>query len=188
MLVQVMHLHYSIWISIMNKIVLFFFTLLIFPRLSMSDRITININANVIEKSCTISKSLSNLTITLGTNDLRDKKIGVPFGETPFTISLEDCPTNISTAYIKFTGESDLVMSNLLKNNNNTNEGAKSISIGLYDVNKKNIDIKNNKTSLNINHNENNNTFHFFAYYIKTSQNSSPGKITSIVDFEIFYD
>ena len=81
----------------------------------MSDRITININANVIEKSCTISKSLSNLTITLGTNDLRDKKIGVPFGETPFTISLEDCPTNISTAYIKFTGESDLVMSNLLK-------------------------------------------------------------------------
>ncbi|MDH2371870.1 fimbrial protein [Providencia rettgeri] len=172
----------------MNKTVLFFFTLFIFPRLGMSDRVTININTNVIEKSCTISKNSSNLTITLGSNDLRDKKVGIPFGETPFTISLEDCPANISTAYVKFTGESDEIMSNLLKNNNNTNQGAKSVSIGIYDVNKNNIDIKKNKISLNISHDKIYNTFDFFAYYIKTSQDSSPGKITSIVDFEISYD
>lgn len=172
----------------MNKIIVFFFMFLIFPRLSMSDRATININTNVIEKSCTISKSSSNLTITLATNDLRGKKVGIPFGETPFTISLEDCPTNISTAYIKFTGESDPIMNNLLKNNVNTNEGAKSVSVGIYDFHKKNIDINNNKMSLNIKPNETYNIFYFFAYYIKTSDNSSPGKIISTVNFEISYD
>lgn len=172
----------------MNKIFFVFALLLIYPRLGFSERMTININSNVIERSCTVSKSSSNFTIGLESGDLRNRKVGVPFIEEPFSISIENCSKNTSFAYIKFTGISDEIMDNLLKNNNKTEQGAKAVTIGLYDINKKNIDIKNNRIILNINHSQMYNTFDFFASYVKTSENALPGKITSIVDFEISYD
>lgn len=173
----------------MNKTILSLFFLFMFiSKISYSNQVTINISAKVIERSCTISSGSSDFSITLDTGDLRGKEIGTPFTETPFSISLEECPDNLSSAHIKFTGESDLVMSNLLINSNKTDAGAKGIAIGLYDTNNKNIDIQSNSNSLVIDHKLQNNIFKFYAYYVKTSNNYSAGKITSVANFELSYD
>ncbi|EKT56049.1 fimbrial protein [Providencia burhodogranariea] len=173
----------------MNKVIINLFFLLIFiSNVSYSERVKINISANVIERSCTISSSSSNFSVKLDTGDLRGKKIGMPFTETPFSISLESCPDNLSSAHIKFTGESDLVMNNLLANLNETDSGAKGIAIGLYDSNNSNINIQNNLNSITIDHNLQSNIFKFYAYYVKTSDKYSAGKIISIANFELTYD
>lgn len=187
-----MRLQSLIWISIMNKILLFLLGLLItLPEKSLSESITININANVMERSCTILNDSLNSTVDLQSRDLRqgNTEVGVPFAGTPFSISLIDCPSNISTAHIKFSGESDSTMDHLLKNRlNEADVAAQAIALGLYDADMKNIDIKNNNEILNIDHGLATNSFNFYVYYVKTSDSPQAGKIISVADFEVTYD
>jgi len=172
----------------MNKLSILIIILMALPTVSFSEEVTININASVIERSCTLSNDSLNATIDLQTGDLRGSKMGVPFSGTAFSISLTDCPENIATAKITFTGESDNVMSNLLKNINGTDAAAKGVALGLYDTDNKNIDINNNKKTLTIDHALSTNTFKFFAYYVKVNNTSSAGKVLSVADFELAYD
>lgn len=173
----------------MNKLSLFFSGLLmIFPTVSFSEKVTININANVIERSCTISNDSLKLTVELQPGDLKGKKIGTPFAGTPFSISLVDCPANLSSAHLTFSGESDTTMGNLLKNTNETDAAAKGVALGLYDTDNNNLDIKNNKKTITLNHSLDKNTFNFLAYYVKTDNKPGAGNITSIADFELAYD
>lgn len=173
----------------MNRFSLSLASLLIaLPMISFSEQVTININASVIERSCTISNDSLHATINLQTGDLKGSKNGVPFAGTPFSISLIDCPANIATAHITFTGESDKTMSNLLKNIDETDDAAQGVALGIYDSEHNNVDIKNNNTSLKIDHATSTNNFNFFAYYVKVNDHPSAGKITSVADFEISYD
>ncbi|MEX5927446.1 fimbrial protein [Providencia hangzhouensis] len=87
-----------------------------------------------------------------------------------------------------FTGVNDTIMTNLLKNLDETDAGASNIAIGIYDNNKKIIDISNNKTTLKIDHNLVNNIFNFYSSYIKTGNTSSAGKVLCIANFELSYD
>lgn len=179
-----------IWISIMNKylpsLLVFFMTL---SGLAFSDRATINISTNVVERSCTIDNESQNLIVDLQSGDLREDNIGVgvPFAGTSFSIKLVDCPANLSAAHIKFSGESDIVMANLLKNIDSTVQAAQGIALGLYNSND-NIDIRSNQITLTLDHNLAINTFKFFAYYIKTGNTTSPGKVVGVANFEVAYD
>lgn len=179
---------YFFWIFIMNKIIGFLIISLLLPRVVFSEQIKININANVMERSCTVSNDTASLLVGLNPNDLNGKLVGIPFTETPFSIVLENCPKNINSAHIIFTGVNDTIMTNLLKNLDETDAGASNIAIGIYDNNKKIIDISNNKTTLKIDHNLVNNIFNFYASYIKTSNTSSAGKVLCIANFELSYD
>lgn len=172
----------------MNKILLIVCLLPLLFKESFSETITININGNVVERSCTISNSSQNQVINLYSGDLRNSELGVPFTGKLFSIILEDCPINIISAHLKFTGESDNEMKNLLKNTNESDSGAKGVAIGLYDINRKNIDITNNSEFLKIDHSEDQNTFNFYAYYVKTNETSKAGKLISIINFELSYD
>ena len=184
-----MHLQSFIWIFTMNKILLFSLSLLMaLPRVSFSERVTININASVLERSCTIVNESLSLTINLQGGDLRQSRIGVPFAGTSFSIKLNDCPENISSAYITFTGESDTTMDNLLRNIDKTEMSAQGVALGLYDSDNNNIDIKNNKEILNIEHDLATQIFNFSAYYVKTNDSAVAGKILSVIDFELAYD
>lgn len=173
----------------MNKFLLFSLSvLMVLPGVSFSERVTININASVLERSCTIVNESLNLNVDLQGGDLRQSRIGIPFAGTPFSIKLTDCPENLSSANITFTGESDLTMGHLLKNIDKTENAAQGVALGLYDANINNIDIQNNKETLNIDHDQTTQTFKFFAYYVKTNDVSTAGKIISVVDFELAYD
>lgn len=188
-LVLAMHRQSFTWIFFMNKFSLFsLIILLMSPTLCLSERVTININATVIERSCTISNESLNLSIALQSGDLRQSRIGVPFAGTPFSISLIDCPANIGSAQITFSGESDTTMNNLLKNRLDDDSAAQGVALGLYDTEKNVIDIKNNAETIRINHDQAVNTFNFLAYYVKTNEMATPGKIMSIADFELAYD
>lgn len=189
MSVPVMHLPLFIWIFIMSKMEpIFFIILLFFSELSFSERVTININASVLERTCTISNDSLNQKIELQGGDLRQSDIGVPFGKTSFSINLIDCPVNLSSAHLKFSGESDSSMSNLLKNVNGTDAAAQGVALGLYNTNNVNVDITNNEETLLINPVLTTNIFNFFIYYVRVNQTAAAGKVTAIADFEIAYD
>nr|WP_154325388.1 fimbrial protein [Pantoea sp. 201603H] len=173
----------------MNKISLLLFVLtMTVPVISFSEEVTININANVIERSCAISNDSINANVDLQVGNLKGSKIGIPFAGSAFSISLEDCPENISTAYVTFAGASDPVMGNLLKNMAETDVSANGVALGLYNLAYNNIDIRNNKEILTINHDLIKNTYGFLAYYVRVSDVFSAGKVLSIVDFELAYD
>jgi len=155
---------------------------------SFADQVKINITANVMVQTCTISTGSKDFLVSLLSGDLRNATVGVPFSATSFAINLEDCPANIKMAHVTFSAESDPVMPNLLKTASDSDSDATGIAIGLYDSDKKNIDIRNNITDFVINHDANINSLNFSAAYIKTNDNALPGKIRSFAYFEIAYD
>lgn len=155
---------------------------------SFADQIKINITANVIAKTCSISSGTNVFVVNLQQGNLRAAEIGIPFSFSPFSINLENCPSNINTAHVTFSGESDPIMPNLLKISNDTYSEAEGIAIGLYDSEKRNIDIRNNVTDFSLNSLDTKKTLNFLAAYLKTSDNASAGKVKSIASFEIAYD
>jgi len=173
----------------MNNSVIFpIIMLMILPAQSFGEKVAININANVIERSCTISESSLNKTVTLQSGDVRNSLVGIPFAGTKFSISLESCPENISSVNIVFKGESDSVMSTLLKNSSETESAAKGIALGLFDDDDKKININGNEKTLEISRVSSINTFNFFARYVRVSDVYSPGKVLSVANFELSYD
>lgn len=173
----------------MNNISFFMgMTFLFIPLVASADKITVNINATVIERSCTISNDSLSKKVDVPAADLKYSRIGVPFAGKNFTISLEDCPENLTTASIVFRGDSDGSMANLLKNIDSTDAAARGVAFGLYDKEGKNINIVQNKTTLPVDASLGTNNYEFSAKYVKISGNYSPGKIVSVVDFELSYD
>lgn len=173
----------------MNKLsLLFCISLIIFSEKGFSDRVTININARVIERSCTIESDSLNKTIDLQGGDLRQSAPGIPFGQNQFSITLVDCPANIASAHIRFSGESDPSMSGLLKNSNDTVSAAQGIALALYNAKNEAIDINNNENVLSIDHGSTSNSFDFSVYYVKVNSNAVAGKVTAVTDFEVAYD
>lgn len=152
---------------------------------SLADQVQINITANVIAKTCSISAGTKDFLVNLAPGNLRGVAVGVPFSYSPFSIDLEDCASGINTAHVSFSGESDPAMPNLLKI---ASGGASGIAIGLYDSDKKNIDIRNNITDFSINHSGTKTALNFLAAYLKTSDTASAGKVQSVASFEIAYD
>lgn len=101
----------------MNK-VSFFCLSLLFSFLSLNsyaDQVKINITAKVTETTCAISSNSTDFVVNMVNANLRGQAISVPFGKAPFSVTLDSCPENINIAHIKFMGDSDPVMSNLLK-------------------------------------------------------------------------
>lgn len=167
------------------------FTLLTLSFLSghsFADQVQINITAKVMSKTCTISTGTTDFLVNLMAGNIRDAAVGVPFSESSFVINLEDCPSNINMAHVTFSGESDPDMPNLLKTASNSDSDATGVAIGLYDKDKKNIDIRSNSTDFFINHENIINSLGFSAAYLKVNDNASPGKIKSFAYFEISYD
>ena len=155
---------------------------------SLADQTAINITAKVNSKTCTISTGTTDFVVNLKTGNLRGAMVGVPFSDASFSIDLEDCPLNITMAHVTFSAESDPAMPNLLKIISSDDSDARGIAIGLYDSDKKNIDIRNNLTDFYINHDNSINSLVFSVAYVKNNANTLSGKVKSVASFEVFYD
>ncbi|WP_272676393.1 fimbrial protein [Providencia huaxiensis] len=174
----------------MNKISILCFSLLyLFTSFfSYSDQVSINIKSKVVESTCIISSDSTDFVVNMVSTNLRGQDTNIPFGKSPFSITLDNCPNSINIANIKFIGDPDHVMPNLLKILDNNESSAKGIAIGLYDENNNIINISNNNMSYSINHDANKYTFHFSAAYVKTREDAVPGQVQAISYFDIYYD
>lgn len=153
-----------------------------------AEQITINISAKLRSSTCSLSSGSDNSVVNMTTGLLNGKNLGVPFGLTPFNIIIENCPLEINTVNVRFTGASDEKMPNLLQINSGAEGEANGVAIGLYDMNITNLDIRNNFSSFNLTHSSDINKLSFYAAYVKTSGEMSPGKVTGVTSFEISYD
>lgn len=171
----------------MNKMHLFYlFSLCSFNL--YADQTKINITAKVLKTTCSISSSSTNFIVNMKNSNLRGQPVGIPFGKAPFSITLDNCPEGINLAHVTFSGESDPVMSNLLKISDDEDTSATGIAIALYDDKENIIDISKNNTAFTINHDVNNYIFNFSAAYIKTSEMTSSGKVVAVAYFDINYE
>lgn len=174
----------------MNKNSLFYFSLLyLFSSFFLyADQVIINIKSKVVETTCIISSDSTNFIVNMASANLRGQDTNIPFGKSPFSITLDNCPDSISIANVRFMGDPDITSPNLLKTLDNNESSAKGIAIGLYDDDNKNINISNNNMSYSINKDTNKYTFHFSAAYVKTREDAIPGQVKAISYFDIYYD
>ena len=172
----------------MNKIcILYLFSL--FSYHSYADQAKINITSKVLENTCAISSGSTDFVVNMTNSNLRKQPIGIPFGNTSFSITLDNCPENVNIAHVIFSGESDPIKSNLLKITDSKElSTAKGIAIGLYNDKGNNIDISKNNTDFLIKNNVNNYILKFSAAYIKTTEVTSSGKIIAVAYFDITYE
>lgn len=174
----------------MNKNSLLFFSLLyLFSSFFLyADQVIINIKSKVIETTCIISSNSTDFIVNMSSANLRGQEKNIPFGKSPFSITLENCPDSISIANVRFMGDPDLIYPNLLRVLENNESSAKGIAIGLYDDDDNNINISNNDMSYSINQDTNKYTFRFSAAYVKTREDAIPGQVKAISYFDIYYD
>lgn len=165
-----------------NKILLI--TLMLCPISAFAEQITININARVLSKTCSILNN--QVQVNMPVESIRGKKITESFGYTPFSISINDCGGNTSFANIKFNAVSDLDDSKLVQNTLGP-EYATGIALGLYRNNEL-LDINSSEIKYAIDKTLNKNDINFEVAYIKTSEESTLGKVRGVLDFEISYD
>lgn len=171
----------------MNKIFLLYILSLLSFNL-YADQAKINITAKVLTTTCSISSGSTDFIVNMKNSNLRGQPVGVPFGKAPFSITLDNCPESINLAHITFRGESDPVMSNLLKISDDEDASATGIAIALYDDKENIIDISKNNTGFIIKHDIDNYIFNFSAAYIKTSEMTSSGKVVAVAYFDINYE
>lgn len=165
-----------------NKILLML--LMLCPIVTFAEQITININARVLSKTCSILNN--QVQVDMPIESIRGKSINESFGKTPFSISINDCGGNTSYANIKFDAINDLDNSKLIQNTIGE-EYAKGVALGLY-RNTELIDVNSSEIKYAIDKNSDRNDINFEVAYIKTSENFTLGKVKGVLNFEISYD
>ncbi|WP_392565458.1 fimbrial protein [Utexia brackfieldae] len=176
----------------MNKnIFLIVFCTVLFSSFSVfadDGQVKISISAKVTASTCVVVSDSSSSVVQMISSSLTNISIGTPFGQTPFSISLDYCPPTTSVAHVKFTGISDTDMPNLLKLDSAGDGYAKGIALGLYDENQQNLDIRSNSTDFKLNSTVVRNKLGFIVAYVRTLPESSQGKVSATASFEISYD
>lgn len=165
-----------------NKFIIIF--LLLCPMKLFAEQVVININAQVLEKTCSIVNN--NIQVDMNLVSIRDHVVKTSFGKTPFSISLNDCPKSVESANIKFNAISDLSDSRLIKNTEGVGY-ASGIALALF-YNDEIVDISNNNVNHLIDHGLVVNDIKFDIAYFRTENNYIIGKVLGIIDFEISYN
>lgn len=161
------------------------FWVFLIPSITFAEQVTINLNARVLEKSCTLSND--NVIVSMPSGELKGKKINDSFGKTKFSITLSNCPKNITNAHIVFKADSDVNNPQLIKNIDAYGY-AEGVSLALFDNDENIINISSNNTNFLIDHSLTDNKINFSVAYVKSNVTSYAGKVLGIAEFGISYD
>lgn len=148
---------------------------------------TINFVGTITDEACTVVNNVTNpLTVTLG-NVARSAFTGKGSTAAPtkFTIALKDCPSSITSATVKFDGESHAQMNTILALTDVTGV-AKGVGIQLADVNNNTIDLYTSSQPYLLGEGDYN--LDFMARYYATADNVEAGPANSTSSFTIVYN
>lgn len=148
----------------------------------------IYVNGNLIGNTCTVSSQSKNMTIRMGNigskDFIRPSSDGLWAAELPFSIDLTDCQTESIGVKVHFLGTPDTNNKELLRTLDN---GAKGLAIRLMDENKNPIAINQSSKVYVINPELDVNKLNFYARYVLTQDNLTPGPANAVSTFMLEY-
>jgi len=148
---------------------------------------TINFTGTITDTACTISTATKNQTVSLGTvSKTAFAAAGDTAAPTKFSIVLQNCPTTVASAAVKFDGPIDPNNTKLLALTSGTGI-ATGVAVGIYEKDAATlIPIATNSASQTLSSTADN-TFEFIAKYVSTSATVVSGPANAATNFTISY-
>ncbi|WP_071608889.1 fimbrial protein [Entomohabitans teleogrylli] len=148
----------------------------------------VNFTGSISDDTCTVATSAQTVNVELGTiatsnlSGSADRKAA----PTSFKIALENCPSAINSANIKFDGKRDTDNSALLQlTNYGTNGVAEGVAVGIYDKSDNLIPLYSASSDYPLV--AGNNELEFVARYVSTSNTVNPGSANATANFTLSY-
>lgn len=155
--------------------------------LATSDSATITITGRVLANTCTIDNGSVRQTVILPDVSDRDfHDVGVTAGETPVTIRLNDCGSDIQLVVVTASGDADSVNSQAFNNSYNGQNKANGVAINFYRTDGI-LFSPNGSNPEETKLIPGNNVLVYKASYISTTKKIAGGNITSVINLELEY-
>lgn len=148
----------------------------------------INFTGEISEVSCNVSTASSNQSVDLGKWAKSYFESRTETTETPFTISVKDCPASVSTVSVLFDGDKDSGDPTLLKV---AADGATGIGIKLYEADRNTpvtIGSISRPVSVTTATDGGYADLNFFASYKSDGEEIKAGKANAVSNFVMVYN
>jgi major type 1 subunit fimbrin (pilin) len=148
---------------------------------------TVNFTGTITDTACTVSTATKNQTVDLGNvSKTAFAAAGDTAAPTKFSIVLQNCPTTVTNASVKFDGPIDSANSNLLALTAGTGI-AQGVAVGIYEQDASTlIPIATASASKALSSTADT-TFDFIAKYVATSATVVQGPANAATNFTISY-
>lgn len=147
---------------------------------------TIRFTGNIIDTACEVSTESQNQTVNLGdvgTNAF--PAAGSTAAPARFTITLNNCPSSVSSASVRFDGTGDASNSQILALD--SGQTAKNVGVAIYEQNSTTlIPIGSDSQDVTLS-SEGSNELTYIAKYYATAVPVEAGTANSMTTFSIIY-
>ncbi|AJZ89330.1 Long polar fimbria protein A [Beauveria bassiana D1-5] len=148
---------------------------------------TINFTGTITDTACTVSTATKNQTVPLGTvSRTAFAAAGDTAAPTKFSIVLQNCPTTVSNANIRFDGPIDSANSNLLALTAGTGI-ATGVGVGIYEQDAHTLIPIATPSATKALSSTVDTQFDFIAKYVSTSATVTQGPANAATNFTISY-
>ncbi|WP_337030037.1 fimbrial protein [Pantoea agglomerans] len=148
----------------------------------------VKFSGEITDVSCDVSTASKNQTVDLGKWAKSYFASRTETTETPFTISVKNCPSSVQTVSVLFDGDKDATDNTLLKV---TDGGATGVGIKLYEADRNTaIAIGSISKAVNVitGNNGGSADLNFFANYKSDGAAISVGQANSVSNFVMIYN
>ncbi|ENJ4070667.1 type 1 fimbrial protein [Enterobacter hormaechei] len=171
------------------SLILLTFIISVMPTISQanSDSASITIIGRVLANTCTIDNGSARQTIILPDVSDRDfHSVGVTIGETPVSIRLNDCGSDIQSVVVKVSGDADSVNTEAFNNSYNGQNKAEGIAINFYRTDGISF-LPNGSNPEEIKLAPGNNEIVYKTSYISTTEKIVGGNVVAVVNLQFDY-
>jgi len=148
---------------------------------------TVNFTGTITDTACTVSAATKNQTVDLGTvSKTAFAAAGDTASPTKFTIVLQNCPTTVTNASVKFDGPIDANNSNLLALTAGTGI-ATGVGVGIYEQDASTLIPIATKSASKPVSSTADTTLNFIAKYVATAASVTQGPANAATNFTISY-
>ncbi|MEG1213128.1 MAG: fimbrial protein [Leclercia sp.] len=146
----------------------------------------VEFSGEIVDASCNVTPVSKDVKVDLGTwAKSYFAAIGDETTKTPFTISVDNCPTSVKTVAVLFDGQKDATDSTLLAV---TSGGAAGVGIKLYNGGATATQVDLGTVSASVPVASGKATLPFFADYTSTVQNVTVGHANGVANFLMVYN
>lgn len=150
---------------------------------------TINFTGSILDAACTVTTTSNSQTVNLGSIQRTVfKAAGDVAAATRFNVVLENCPSAVSSASVKFDGTANATNGDILALN--SGQTAQGVGVALFEadgVTAIPLNTQSAQMTLNNSGATNSNVMTFVAKYQATQADVSAGTANATSDFTIIY-
>lgn len=150
---------------------------------------TVNFTGEILDAACTVDVASQNQTVDLGKyNKSEFTATGSITAAKKFNIVLKNCPTTVTSAYVRFDGKPEATDSTLLAVDSSVAGAATGVAINLMSADKVQLPLHGGNSYRYTLSSTADNTLDFFAQYKSTASTVTAGPANSVAQFSVIYN